>query len=220
METVMLKQKTAADAVYEQLKEDIITLYYKPGEKLSEAKIAQRYGVSRDPVRKSVSRLVQEGLVVSKPQSGTFVQEVSLKQGQDVCDIRCVLETYAIRKAIGHVSKEKLDQLSAMLEKAKRMMDFDSEEARQLIYAADGAMHQTIWDASGNEMVAKTIKSYDAYVRRIQISNMIYHSRKQATMEEMEAIVSALRANDVDKAEEAMRIHISNIKKTLGSSNS
>jgi len=218
-ETVEVKRKTAADAVYEQLKEDIITLYYKPGEKLSEVKIAQRYNVSRDPVRKGISRLVQEGLLVSKPQYGTIVCGLSVKQGQEICDIRLILEVYAIKMAIGHIPEEKLAVLLEDLGKAKKALAQDSDEATNLIYKLDGEMHAAIWDFCGNSMIGNIIKSYDSIVRRIQISNIMYHERKQGTMAEMEEIIIALRNNNEKRAEDAMRLHITNIKKTLVQTN-
>jgi len=96
---VKLVKQTTTDLVYEQLKKDIINLVYMPGEKLSEAKIAERYGVSRDPVRKAVALLEQESLLTSRPQFGTIVNPISLKQGIEVCTIRYLLETYAIEVA-------------------------------------------------------------------------------------------------------------------------
>ena len=95
-----IRKATSADVVYEKMKNDIVTLFFKPGEKLSETKLAARYGVSRDPVRKAVSRLAQEGMLESKPQVGTLVKSLSIEQGKDVCDLRCLLECYAIERAV------------------------------------------------------------------------------------------------------------------------
>ncbi|MDY4610552.1 MAG: GntR family transcriptional regulator [Sphaerochaetaceae bacterium] len=216
---VEVKRKTAADAVYEQLKEDIITLYYKPGEKLSEVKIARRYNVSRDPVRKGISRLVQEGLLVSKPQYGTIVCNLSIEQGQEICDVRLILEVYAVKMAIGHIPEGQMKVLLENLEKAKKALAQDSEDTTTLIYKLDGELHSTIWNSCGNNMIGTIIKSYDSIVRRIQISNMMYRERKQETMAEMEKIILSLKDNDERSAEEAMRTHIANIKKTLVQTN-
>jgi DNA-binding GntR family transcriptional regulator len=68
-------------------------------------------------------------------------------------------------------------------------------------------------------MIGNIIKSYDSIVRRIQISNIMYHERKQGTMAEMEEIIIALRNNNEKRAEDAMRLHITNIKKTLVQTN-
>ena len=215
-EIVNLERRTVTDAVYEQLRKDIIEMFYQPGERLSEQKIAQRYGVSRDPVRKAVSRLVQENLLISKPQCGTFVSELSIKQGREVCEIRLLLEAHAVRTACAHIPQEELDQLVSDLEKTRRIAEEeDEEEARQYIYRLDEQMHRIIWKYCGNEMIGSIIRSYDFIVKRIQISNMQYHRRKSGTLLEMGKIILALAKKDVDAAVKAMEIHIGNIKKTL-----
>lgn len=216
MERPLLKRGTAADAVYDELKKDIVYLKYKPGEKLSEARLAENYGVSRDPVRKAISRLVQEGLVLSRPQYGTIVSEVSIQQGVDICDIRLLLETYAIRNAVKAMKEEVIDSLIKDQESIERRMYLqDDETVRQEIYALDGKMHRSIYDASGNSMIANIIASYEYITKRIQIVNLVWHSRKEATMKEMRSIIEALKARDEGKAVEAMELHIRNIKETV-----
>ncbi len=209
---------TAADAVYRELRKDIITLNFKPGEKLSEAKLAEHYGVSRDPVRKAVSRLVQEGLMESRPQYGTIVSEISIKQGIAVCEIRLLLETYAIRKAVKNISDDEADALFSELDGIERRMSGRDDDAiNEEIYALDGKMHRAIYAASGNDMIAEIINSYEYIISRIQISNMVWHNRKTETVREMHDVIHALRERNEDKAVEAMSLHINNIKKTLES---
>lgn len=216
MKNISIKRNTTADAIYEQLRKDIINLYFSPGEKLSEAKLAEHYGVSRDPVRKSVSRLVQEGLLISKPQYGTIVSSVSIKQGIDICEIRLLLESYAIRKAVKNLKEEIIDELIYEQECIEKRINLQDDEAiKQEIYALDGKMHQAIYDASGNTMVSSIIESYEYIIKRIQIANMMWHSRKNATMKEMHDIIFALKNRDEEAAVEAMRTHINNIKTTV-----
>ena len=76
------KTYTIGDSVYEQLLEEILTLQYLPGEKLSEILLAEKYGVSRAPVRNALGRLEQDGLVRIKPQSGTIVSEISIQKAR------------------------------------------------------------------------------------------------------------------------------------------
>lgn len=215
-ESPKLVRATAADAVYKELRKDIINLHFKPGEKLSEAKLAEYYGVSRDPVRKSISRLIQEGLVESRPQYGTIVTEVSIEQGIAVCDIRLLLETYAIRKAVNNIDEETLDSLVNDLDDIEKRMEFQDDEAiKQDIYSLDGRMHKAIYASSGNAMIAEIISSYEYIISRIQISNMVWHSRKQQTMKEMHEIIYALKDRNEDRAVAAMSVHIENIRKTV-----
>lgn len=217
MDKPEIKKVTTADAVYDQLRNDIINLYYQPGEKLSEAKIADRYGVSRDPVRKSISRLVQEGLIISKPQCGTFVSKISADQGKEVCEIRIILETFAIRNAVNVIDEALIDSMLEEYNKLDKRLEFeDGEDLRNSIYALDAKLHNAIYDCCGNSMIASTISSYAHITKRIQIANITYHERKFNTMEEMHEIMLALKARDVERSVEAMRKHIENIKQTVG----
>lgn len=218
-EEFVAKSRTAADVVYDRLRNDIINLYYKPGEKLSEMKIAERYGVSRDPVRKSVTRLVQEGLLISKPQYGTIVSEISIKQGLDVCDVRLLLETYAIKLAVKKIDPKVAKKLLEDYDKLKSRLEDDDPDAVVAIYDFDARMHHEIYVACGNEMVANVIQSFGHIIRRIQVSNIMWHKRKDATMKEMGDIIVSLVNRDEKAAEAAMYLHINNIKLTVESSN-
>ncbi len=216
MDRVQIHKVTAADAVYEQLKGDLVSLYFKPGEKLSEARLAERYGVSRDPVRKSVSRLVQEGMLESKPQVGTIVKGISIEEGKAICDIRLLLESYATRSAAVNIEDAVIDELLSEYDRiARRLTVQDDDSIRSEIYSLDNRMHLAIYEASGNCMIKNVILSFSHIIKRIQISNMTYHQRKIATMEEMHEIMLAIKAKDVERADKAIRVHIENIKKTL-----
>ena len=211
-----VEARTVTDAVYDALYHDIINLRFQPGEKLSEARLAELYGVSRDPVRKSISRLIQDGLLISRPQCGTIVSGISIQQGMDMCEIRCLMETYAVRKAVENISEETLQALLAEhRDIERRMAGDDSERIKQEIYSLDDRMHKAIYEASGNSMIESVIGSYDFIIKRIQIANMKWHKRKTATMKEMGAILEALEARDTDRAVNAMSIHIDNIRKTV-----
>ena len=211
-----IKSKTRSDFIYERLKEDIVNLYYKPGEKLSETKIAERYGVSRDSTRKGITRLVQEGLLISRPQYGTIVCELSVKQGKDVCDIRLLLETYAVRLAVENIEPSISAKLMEDYKRLWEKLDDDSPETVNAIYDLDDRMHNAIYNACANEMVPQIIHSYSPIIRRIQVANMMGHNeRKRGTMSEMGNIIAALVDKDVKAAEAAMYININNIKKTV-----
>ncbi|MBR1918262.1 MAG: GntR family transcriptional regulator [Spirochaetales bacterium] len=216
MERVQIRKVTAADAVYEQLKGDLVSLYFKPGEKLSEAKLAERYGVSRDPVRKSVSRLVQEDMLESKPQVGTIVKGISIEEGKAICEIRLLLESFATRSAAVNIADDVIDGLLSEYDMiARRLSIQDDEKIKNEIYSLDDRMHQAIYEACGNCMIKTVIASFSHIIKRIQISNMTYHQRKVSTMEEMHEIMLALKEHDVERADRAMKVHIGNIKKTL-----
>lgn len=107
-------RRTAADEVYEALKRDIITLRLQPGASLTEQQLALTYGTSRVPVREASRRLQQEGLLTAVPYKGYFVSRISLKEIGDCFDLRTVLETYAVERAVDHATDEQLQRLDQL----------------------------------------------------------------------------------------------------------
>jgi len=213
---VKLVKQTTTDLVYEQLKKDIINLVYMPGEKLSEAKIAERYGVSRDPVRKAVALLEQESLLTSRPQFGTIVNPISLKQGIEVCTIRYLLETYAIEVAAKKINDATiLDLKRKIIEVEAKLETCDREQILPLLFEMDKELHNAIYDACGNETLKSIINTYSTIIQRIRKANVTWAHREKSSIKEMKAIIEALCCHDPIMAKEAMAAHIANIEKTV-----
>jgi len=213
---VKLVKQTTTDLVYEQLKKDIIDQVYEPGEKLSEAKIAERYGVSRDPVRKAVVLLEQESLLTSKPQFGTIVNPISLKQGLEVCKIRYLLETYAVEVAASKIDDEIVKDLKTKIATVEARLEIcDREQVLPLLFEMDKELHNAIYDACGNEILKSIINTYSTIIQRIRKANVTWAHREKSSIKEMKAIIEALCCHDPIMAKEAMATHIANIEKTV-----
>jgi GntR family transcriptional regulator, rspAB operon transcriptional repressor len=88
---MFLPTMTIGDQVYKALRLEIMEMRIKPGEKLSEVQLAQRFNVSRAPVRDAIRRLRQEKLVLVKPQVGTIVSLIFPDQATEICDVRLLL---------------------------------------------------------------------------------------------------------------------------------
>lgn len=87
---------TISGQVYQIIREDICSGAYPPGYWLQENELAKRLSISRSPVREALRRLVADHLVVEIPNKGTFVRDFSLKDIQEVFDVRVMLESYAL----------------------------------------------------------------------------------------------------------------------------
>src|ERR1700687_1858399 len=94
-----MSEPTLKLRVYEGIKQLILSGKLRPGQKLAERDLGERLKVSRTPIREALGRLVQDGLVESRPQRGHFVREVDAKTVEDLYDLREMLEKHAIRLA-------------------------------------------------------------------------------------------------------------------------
>src|SRR5918997_618134 len=101
---------------YEALKQDVLTCALRPGAQIFEAELATRYGTSKTPVREALSTLVQEGLVQVLPRRGYLVAPITLRDVQEVFQLRLLLETAAAELAAEHITEEALRQLNALVE--------------------------------------------------------------------------------------------------------
>lgn len=102
------------EMVLAQLLEAIRTGQIKQGERLLEADIAERLGMSRGIVREAIRRLEQEGLVVSQPHRGTFITRLTSQDATEIFALRRLLESFAVRLAAERVGELELDQLAGI----------------------------------------------------------------------------------------------------------
>ncbi|NLC54114.1 MAG: GntR family transcriptional regulator [Firmicutes bacterium] len=192
------------------MRADINSLKLKPGEKISEARMAKKYNVSRAPVRDAIRRLQQDKLVLVKPQIGTIVAPVSLEKARDICQVRLLLEPYAAEIAAKRITDEdieKLDKQFALLSS----LDNKWEVKEKCIYETDSILHQMIWRLCGNKEIYQIIDGYQDEVHRIRQSTLKLANRAVPSEVEMRKIYQALRNKDPLAAREAMYEHILNL---------
>src|SRR5215470_18708515 len=99
------------DDVYERLRADILSCQLAPGDDMREQELAERYAVSRQPVREALLRLEREHLVTVQPRQGYRVNPISLSDARDLLQFRLVLEPACVAEAIESASDAVLEAL-------------------------------------------------------------------------------------------------------------
>src|SRR4051794_3021757 len=115
MELVKLQRQRAVDAVYQALRERILSHSFKPGERLHVDVLSQKLGVSLTPVRNAIQQLSTEGLVEIHPRSGTFVANLSAQDIEETFEIRCALECLAAEKSVLFIEPPELARMRQLL---------------------------------------------------------------------------------------------------------
>ncbi|MFH1907347.1 MAG: GntR family transcriptional regulator, partial [Chloroflexota bacterium] len=105
-------EETVKSKIYTELRRSIIKGYLKPCERLDIGKLARHYETSITPIRDALSLLSQEGLVTIKPRSGYFVCQITVRQLSDLFEVREILETAAIQRAVERITPEQIEQLA------------------------------------------------------------------------------------------------------------
>ena len=148
---VLNRSASLADRVTDALREAIEDGEFGFGEALSEAGLSQKLGVSRTPVREAFARLQREGLVVVRPQRGTFVFDLTAEEFREICDCRTELETSALRLAMGRNAADLAERLGTIVDR----MGVARAHGRVRDYLRlDRDFHQALFDACGNRYLA------------------------------------------------------------------
>ncbi|GKX27737.1 GntR family transcriptional regulator [Vallitalea longa] len=200
-----LKQKT-----YEYIKNKILTCELKPGSDISEEKLAMELGISRTPVREAIMRLGQENLVNIYPRKGSFVSEITLKDIQEVLQIREIVETQVAVLVCKSIDKEKLLYFRQEFEK------FDTEErynSYEDFFELDIAFHKFIVSSNGNQNLVEIMdKVYDKDYRIRVLTTNMFKTERLRNREEHLNIIDAFLEEDVEKVEEYLSEHIQKAK--------
>lgn len=147
--------KTVKEHLVSALRDAIIAGRFKPGDRLNESKLAREYSVSRIPVREALQVLLEQGLVMTKPRRGMFVNDLSEEDCQRINSLRIILESEALKLCRMRLTAACENRLVALLEKMEVWhLDSDAEAA-----ALDLDFHRTIWAQSGNHYLEKVLNS-------------------------------------------------------------
>ncbi len=186
------------DRAYERIKHDIIGCLFAPGTEVSEARLCAQYKLGKAPVRMALSRLAHDGLVRAMPRRGYMVAPVTLKDIQDVFELRLLLEPRAARLAAGRVDAKRLRLLDEICQAG-----YQSAEPKSIIrfLEANKAFHVAIAQASGNARLANAIGQLLDEMTRLLHLGLGFRNRTQEMQHEHRALVRALVRGDGATAE-------------------
>ena len=167
----MSKKHTAtSDGVYVQLKEQILHLELPPGAAISEIETAEKYNISRTPVRDAFKRLEREGLLEIRPHIGTFISLIDLNAVSDILYIREVLE-YSVLSDLSHIYDKSQDlRIQLILQHQKELLESDLpiDELSRAFINSDNEFHTALFDAAGKKNIIKFLHSYNSQYERFR----------------------------------------------------
>lgn len=166
----MKKHTATADGVYAHLKEQILHLELPPGAAISEIETAEKYNISRTPVRDAFKRLEREGLLEIRPHIGTFISLIDLNAVSDVLYIREILE-YSVLSDLAQIYDKSHDlRIQLILKEQKDLLasDMPNEELSRAFIRSDNEFHTALFDAAGKKNVIKFLYSYNSQYERFR----------------------------------------------------
>lgn len=198
-------ERRRAEQIASELEEMILNGEFSEGERLDEVRLAERFGVSRTPLREAFQRLSQTSLIELIPRRGTFVKQPGPLELVEMFEAMAELEAICARLAATRISEEALQELHDCNERC--LSAIESEDPDRY-YDENEKFHLLIYQQCGNSYVEqgalrlhRRLKPY----RRLQLR---VRGRMKQSMAEHEAILEALTAGDPEKAASTTRNHV------------
>lgn len=200
------------EVVCETLREAIRTGVLKPGDRLMEIQLSEELGVSRTPVREAIRKLELEGYVIMMPRRGTYVASLSIRDINEVFEIRTSLDSLASGLAAERITDEELRRLKRLL---VLIGEYIEENDMDKIVETDMEFHDLLYQASRNTRLVGIIFNLREQLTRFRSTSMSYPGRLQETLEEHRRIVEAIADGDVKRAQKAAEDHMEKSEQTL-----
>lgn len=207
-----MRPATMGNRVFEALRLAIVRLQLRPGNLLSEAEVAKQLGVSRQPVREAFIKLAEIGLVEVRPQRGTFVMLISRREVENARFIREAIEVAIVRKACSVASAEDIAHMHDIIDRQKKICASGDLAG---FLTLDEELHQAMAQAVDCEPAWRLLENLKAQMDRVRYLSLPNETPVETLINQHEAIVDAIAAGEPGLAEEKMRVHLSEILKSL-----
>lgn len=186
--------------IYQNIKRDILSGVYQPGEQLSANQLAERYQISATPVREALNALEQEGFVNVIPRIGFFVSHVTVRDIRDMYEYRIILEGASAEMAAHYITKDELDAL------ARIPSDYvmgDNESYLQYL-ENNREFHLSVARASHNLFLAKAVAMMLDQTQRLVFMGIGSGQHTDEILQAHPRLVQALRDRDATLARAIM----------------
>ncbi|QIB34064.1 GntR family transcriptional regulator [Ancylobacter pratisalsi] len=182
-----------------------------PGEKLTEDRLAELFGVSRTVVRQALSRLAQDGIVEHLPNRGAFVAAPSRADARHVLEARAVVEPEVAGAAACSCDAHGLARLRGHIETENRAR---SSGERGTLVRLTGEFHVLLAESAGNPVFVRLLTELQALS---SLSILLYARGEESACppDEHEGIVAAIERGDVETAQRLMREHIAHVAQEM-----
>jgi DNA-binding GntR family transcriptional regulator len=213
-ESESVSGKSQAQIAYETIKRSILRWELAPGEHVSELQLSTSFGFGRAAVRSALTRLSHERLIRPIPRHGYVIEPLTLKHVRDMFGVRLIIEPAAARLAAIAAGEAEIAELERINERcAHRGGPIDET----LLRDANKEFHVALARASSNERLAEIMSTALDDLQRILYLPPLNRvpTRIDATFDEHERVLNAIRRRNPDEAEQATRDHIAVNKDAL-----
>ena len=194
-----------ADKLISDIRNEVSSGILKPGDQLEVTALAERFGVSRTPIREAIRTLVESGVLETRPRKGSFVRVLSAKQLLDLFQVAAELEGMACRLAALSLTKENVEAIESGLAKCTQAAEVQNNAEYAM---ANLDFHTAIHNASGNDWLIEQLRQLQINLNSYRTMPYEIRGRLKKSTDEHKIICDAILSGDGEHACNLMRDHM------------
>ena len=198
--------------VIELLRDMIIEGELKPGEKIIEQELSQRFGVSRTPLREALKVLASEGLVVLAPNRGASVARITQQEIDELFPIMGALEALAGELAVKNITEQALARFRGLHNK---MISYYERRDSRRYSAINRAIHEAIFEVAGNATLSSLYQTMIVRTHAVRFIAKKSMKRWKEAVEDHNKMMDALLARDGSALAETLKNHLRHKAETV-----
>lgn len=196
------RHQTLREKILETIRDAILKGTLKPGERVSEPDLAERFGISRTPIREAFRQLESEGYLQVIPRKGAVVASLSERDVEEFYAIKIILEGFAARMAAENLTDKDIERLEAINEKLEQIA---KEGDIKTFFRVHNEFHEVFIKAAGNEKLYEMINQLVMKFKRLRLASLSQPGRMEISVEEHRNMIQAFKNHDGDKADSLVR---------------
>lgn len=205
-------RRTSVDEIFDHLREEILSLRLRPGDKISEADIAAQFGVSRQPVRDAFSRLATLDLLMIRPQRATEVKRFSMREIVKSRFVRAAIEQEVLRRAAQYCDAQGAGALELALTAQEQALQNGSFDAFGKL---DYEFHEILCKIAKADFAFDVIMLEKSKVDRLCVLGLSKEDRMPELVADHREIAEAVKGHDLELAVEIGMRHLSRLDDTI-----
>ncbi|HKK02027.1 MAG TPA: GntR family transcriptional regulator [Desulfuromonadales bacterium] len=196
------RHQTLREKILETIREAILKGTLRPGEKVAEPELAERFGISRTPIREAFRQLESEGYLTVIPRKGAVVSSLSERDVEEFYAIKSILEGYAARIAAERLTERDIDRLEAINERLHLLAE---EGDVKTFFKVHNEFHDLFIRAAGNEKLFELIGQMMMKFNRLRMASLSLPGRMEISVQEHKKIIKAFKSHNGDRADNLVR---------------
>ena len=196
------RHQTLREKILETIRDAILKGNMKPGERVSEPELAERFGISRTPIREAFRQLESEGYLEVIPRKGAVVASLTERDVEEFYAIKIILEGFAAKMAAEKLTAKDIERLEAIND---RLRQIAAEGDVKTFFRVHNEFHEVFIKAAGNERLYEMINQLVMRFKRLRLASLSQPGRMEISVEEHRNMIQAFKNHDGDRADNLVR---------------